>query len=567
MLKELTIVNFAIIDKLEITFNKGLTVITGETGAGKSIILDAISFLFGARSSADLIKNGEQKAIVEGIFEVNKDLFEKLKPWFNENELDCSSNTIQLSRELSSSGSKARINGSLVNVSHLAFLSSYLIDRHEQSEHLGLLNEEKQLEILDSFGNETHKSLVGNFKTEYSEYIATRNKFEKIKIQSGDKEKKIELLEFQISEIKNAQIKDPLEEEILLERRKKLLHKKELIENASSVIELLNGNEDHPSALSSLSQIKKVLSNTSKFDNRFSKYATDTEESINSLKDLSEFLSNYLDTISTSDNNLEEIEDRLDLFYKLKKKYGDSLEEISISYNNYIKELNNLKHGELSLESIKNEFEQKEKSVNIFGGKLTKSRTTLGEIYSKKIKDELLTLGFKNVNFQIRIQKDILTEAGFDKAAFLFTSNPDEPLKEIEKVVSGGELSRIMLAIKSLSTVSGNNPLIIFDEIDSGVSGEVALSIAHKLYKISLSNQLLCITHQPIIAAMADEHLLITKEYVENKTIVKVKKVKQDEKESALAMLLSGDNNTNEISLNAKKYAKSLIENAEKIKM
>lgn len=579
MLSQITIRNFAIIDNLEINFKDGLTVLTGETGAGKSIIADALDFLLGSRGNTDLIKTGTNKALVEGLFSINENSL--LMQWFEKNGFDFTENSITISRELTLQGSKARINGSLANVSHLSYLREHLIDIHEQSGHIDLLKIEKQLEILDNFGDLSHKKLVSDYKRLFEEYQSLKTKLNLYLENSNSLLKRIDFIEFQIKEIKDAQIKDINEEEDLKVKREILLNKKELIENSKRMYELINGDGVETSSgislQATLSEIKKLLIKSSNHDKLFKEYIETIETMTSEIKELSSCVNSYSEGIEEGDDDLTETEERLDLFFNLKKKYGNGLNEILQYLKTVEDELVELKQSSTSHEELENKLKQKEKDINDLALKLTRSREKITEDFVNKINEELLKLGFKHALFVVEHDECELSQYGKETIQFLFTANPDEPPKPLLKVASGGELSRIMLAIKDVSAnwrtgepaYEKNKTLtMIFDEIDMGVSGEIADSVAKMLYKISRQNQVICITHQPIIAAMADSHFVIEKKISDSLTQIHIKEVIQEEKTEALAALLSPNNKSKDnLSTDARQFAKSLLENANRIKV
>ena len=570
MLTQLSIKNFAIIDELEIVFKDSLTVLTGETGAGKSIIVDALDFLLGSRANSDLIKTGTNKTLVEGIFFAGEDNYPHLRDWFEKNGFDPGeNNTISVSRELTPQGSKARVNGSLANISHLLYLREFILNIHQQSEHIELLKIEKQLQIVDSFGSELHKNLIEDYKKTYEEYQVLKNNLHNYLENSASYAKKLDLLKFETDEIKEANIQDINEEEKLVEKREILLNKQEIIENSNLIYELTNG--DNPNNITSvLTQIKKLIANSSKYDKSFEPYLEIIENNYEQIKDLSSFVKQYLENIDTNDNDLNNIEDRLDLFYNLKRKYGKTLAEIKEYFKKIQAELHELENMNTSQEEIEKSFKQKDKEINLVADKVTKSRENITRDFVNKINEELKTLGFNDVLFVVEFTPCDLSSFGKEQIQFLFSANPDEPPKPLLKVASGGELSRIMLAIKS--TICRGLPrqtptTMVFDEIDIGVSGEIAASVAKKLYKISGENQVICITHQPIICAMADSHFVIEKNIKDGFTEVTVKEIKPNERIEALATLLTPEKKLKEgITEDAKQFAKSLLENAKNIK-
>ncbi len=578
MLSQITIKNFAIIDSLEIVFKDGLTVLTGETGAGKSIIADALDFLLGSRSSSDLIKTGADKALVEGIFHTGA-IHAHLPQWFEKNDFELIGNEIIISRELTQNGSKVRINGSLANVSHLSYLREYLLDIHEQSGHIDLLKTEKQIEILDDFGDEIHKKLLLDYKKTYEEYKSLKNKLDFCNENLNTNQKQKDFLEFQIKEIQSAHINDLNEEDELKTKRGVLLNKKELVENTEKIKGLINNDSAveslHATTLHAiLPELKKLIAKCSNHDKSFESYIEIIDNATNEIKELASFVNSYSESIDEGNDNLNEIEERLDLFYKLKKKYGASLNEIHEHLQKLENELEELNKSAVSYEELEYEFKKKETEVNTLALKLTKSREKITGKFVNKINEELLKLGFKHVLFVVEHIECELSSYGKEYIQFLFTANPDEPPKPLLKVASGGELSRIMLAIKSTvcaghsKDVARNvSPTMIFDEIDAGVSGEIAASVAKMLYKISRENQLLCITHQPIIAAIADNHFVVEKKTTDSFTQIALYEVKQEEKTDAIASLLSPNTKSKDsLTTDARQFAKSLLENARKTK-
>ena len=583
MLSQITIKNFAIIDFLEINFKEGLTVLTGETGAGKSIIADALDFLLGARTTSDLIRSSADKAQVEGTFLVPEKFFlEKFEPWFKKNSFDNNSeNVINVSRELTANGSKARINGSLSNVSHLLYLKEILVDIHEQSEHIELLKIEKQMDILDNCGNDLHKKILEEYGKTYEEYISLKNRLNTYLENRAVFAKKIDFLKYQVNEIKEAKINDLNEENELHAKREMILNKKELTENSTQVYELINGDDGvgtlrATSLLAMLTEVKKLISKSAEHDGSFNTYLKTIEIITSELKELSSFVNHYGENIDAGNNDLDEIEERLDLFYNLKKKYGKSLEEVQEYLLKIESELSDEEKNNCSQEELEGKYKQIEKDINALADKLTRSREEITKSFVNRVHEELLSLGFNGAGvfhetplLVIEFTPCDISLNGKEQIQFLFTSNPDEPPKPLLKVASGGELSRIMLAIKSIACRGGQTSpgTMVFDEIDMGVSGEIAANVARKLYKISRNNQVLCITHQPIICAMADEHFVIEKKITDGLTSVTIKEVLNNEKAEALATLLTPERKSKDnITVDAKQFAQSLIENAKKAK-
>ncbi len=567
MLNQLIIKNFAIIDEVEVSFGEGLTVIIGETGAGKSIIADAIDFLLGLRANSDLIKSNTNKAVVEGIFSFKGLKSSILNTWLNTNGFESSgSDGLLISRELTSQGSKVRINGSLGNVSHLNFLREHLVEIHKQSEQIDLLRIEKQLEILDSFGDSNHRNLLQEYKNKFLYYEDIKLKLTNVKEKSEDTEKKIDFLKHEINEIESAWIRNINEEDELKEKREILLNKKELSENTKLISQLINS--DNESAISIITQIKKLVQKSSEYDKRFNDYINSVETSIAELKELSSFVSNYDEMYEADSVSLEEIEERLDIFFSLKKKYGKTLEEILNYKKKATDELNELKGSSVSKEDLEKQFKSLEKEISVLGDKLSASREKITTDFVNKINEELKSLGFNSVLFVVEFTNCDLSRTGKEQIQFLFSANPDESPKPLLKIASGGELSRIMLSIKSVVSKDSKSfdSTMIFDEVDTGVSGEVSANVAKKLYKISRNSQIICISHQPIIASMSDHLFIAQKKVVDGITRVSVNFIEEKEMAYAITTLLTPERNSKDISNDAIKYANSLLENAKKIK-
>ena len=569
MLTNLRISNFAIIDELDIKFDKGLTVLTGETGAGKSIIAEALNFLLGSRGNTEIIKTGSQKAEVEGDFYFGDFKNKKeIKDWMDENGFELQENDyLYLSREITPSGSKARINGSMANVSHLTYLKNHFLNTHEQSEHIELLKGEKQLEIFDNQGNSKHTELLDLYKKTFEEYQILRKKL--ILLNSGAEllARETDQLAHEVTEIEAAGIKDPDEDKKLTEKREIILNKKELIENSGLIYELING-ENPNTMLSALSVLRKLLSGMSKYDKSFEEKVETIEEVILKIKDLSSFINEYNQDISYRDQDLNELEERLDLFFELKRKYGKPLKEISDYGIKAKQKLEELRRKNSSADEMEELLKNKERKVSELAENLTLSREKIKTPFTEQVTNELLSLGFRHISFSISSEKCELCETGQEKVQFLISTNPDEPIKPLLKVASGGELSRIMLAIKSISKNNAvKSSTMIFDEVDIGVSGEIAASVGKKLFRLSAQNQVICISHQPIICAMADHHLLIQKDVSAGITKIKVINVSNEKRVDALAYLLTPDKFKKDgITEDAKRFAKSLIENAFAIK-
>lgn len=543
MLLQLTVRNFALIQDLSIDFNSGFNVLSGETGSGKSILIDAISFVLGGKFNKGLIRTGEEKTYVEAVFSIkNPKTYEILK----ELDINCEEHLI-LSRETFKSGKTvAKINRKSVILSDLKKLSQTLLDIHGQHENQNLLNTSNHLQYLDDFGEDKLRYNLSKYRESYKQITLIKDKIKRIEENSGDNQKKIEFYKYQIEDIYKAQFKN--NEDVELEEKYKLLSNAENIERVltSSYSSLYSGDGEYSSVFDKINYIIRDLRT---IDNCFpivKEVADSLEESYYIIEQVIRDLSSSKESVYYDKNELDFINERLYLIDSYKKRYGSTIEDILKYKINLENELLELENGEeiiKSLEKEKNsiEIEMKEDALAIH-----KIREELALNLESLIKEELNYIGLEKAIIKIDVFLDeYLYESGCDKVMFLVSTNPGEPLNPLETIVSGGELSRIMLALKTVFIDKDNIPTVIFDEVDTGISGRIAQSVAEKMYLISKRHQVFCITHLPQIASMCDYNYLVNKEVIDEKTYTFVKKMSLQDKLETMAKMIGGSKVTN----------------------
>jgi DNA repair protein RecN (Recombination protein N) len=559
VIKSLFINNFTLIYQLEINFGAGLNILTGETGAGKSILIDAIDLVFGARSSKEQIKTGTNKAVIELHLKLNNSFPKEL---LDENEIEVEKdNILVISREISYTGTRSRINGVLVTQNYIQNLREHVIDIHSQNETYNYIQPKTHITLLDNYGDKTHQELLELFKSTYFEYKHTKKELENIKVQIQSKEQKIDFLKFQIDEISEAKIEDTDEYDNLIQERLILLNAEELKELTYSSYNILYSREN--SVIDILNHIENKLVKASEFDQNLSEITETISSNSISLKDLADQLRTYSDNLETDPEKLTLIEERLELLDKLKRKYGPDLTNILDNLQKFEEELNEIEVKSENIEQLTQKLRILEENIKEKSKQLSDSRKNLAQLLSNLIQKELLKLEMPKVQFLVKVDaKEEVSNNGIDSVEFLISPNLGEPLKSLSKIASGGEISRVMLAIKTIFAKCDQINTVIFDEIDSGISGKTSQAIAEELASLAQSHQVLCITHQPIIAAMADEHFYIEKIQNENSTKIQVNNLNSEEKISAVSKLASGSNQDQD-SLN---FAVSLIQQADAYK-
>lgn len=535
MLKELYIENIAIIKKLSINLSDGLTIFTGETGSGKSIIIDAINLIMGSRGSKNLIRSGERSCFVSAVFrDISSELLAKLKDMnYNLSEDD----DLLISREFFyDSKNTCRINGKPCNVSILKELSSYLITVHGQHENHSLFDNEKQRYLLDQYGG--YKDILNEYKKEFVNYQNLKREYDNFNIDEAEKQRKIDILKFQIDEIKTSNLK-PNEEEELLKTKQYINNYKVITKNLLQSISLIDGDENTDGINISFSKLENCLSKCQEIEN-IENIISKIQEMRYNITEISYELNSMAHDDDFNENDINEIELRLDIIYKLKRKYGSSYDEIMSFYNKISKELENIILLDENREKLKIKLDNQYNILDKLAKKISYERKNISEKFVSEIKKCLIQLDLPNVNFYIDLKTVPFNEFGIDKIDFLITTNIGEPLKPLSKIASGGEISRVMLAINNVISDNDIVDTIIFDEIDIGVSGKVAFNIGIYIKKLSKKIQVISVTHSAQIASMADKHFLISKFTEDNQTFTKASELDYEQRQFELARILGG---------------------------
>ena len=556
MLSNLKISDIAIIKEAVIDFDNGLNVLTGETGAGKSIIIDAINAILGERTSRELIRTGSNNAEVSAFFEdINDDVIEILDEFGITCEKDKS---LLVTRKISLDGKNVcKINGANVTVSMLKRIGQSLINVHGQMDNHNLLNEELHYTYIDSFAE--NLDIFEEYKKAYNEYFELKRRYDNLIVNESEKARKIDLLTHQIKEIEDADIK--IGEWSELEKRKKILQNAEqlnaLVNNA---VEIINGNDNFSGVADMLNTASNSLIKASAFDETLNTISDTVAEMSYNIADCASELNRFLYSLDVDPNELEIIEDRLDILFKLSKKYGQNETEILAFLEKIQKELEDITFSNKLKEQLEIELNEKYQILDNASHKLSANRQKYGEIFIENVKNELSFLDMASISFKIVQNRKAFDETGADEIYFLISANAGEDPKPLSKIASGGELSRIMLAIKNVLATKDNVQTLIFDEIDTGVSGRAAQKIGIKLKEVSKNRQVLCVTHLAQIACFADNHFLISKSESENKTYTKVDNLDNDGRIHELARIIGGIE-ASQLSLDA---AAEMIENAKK---
>lgn len=555
MLQELSIRNFAIIDKISISFSEGLTVLTGETGAGKSMIIDAVHLLVGGRGSAEFVRHGEKKAEIEGLFYIHDEhsCMEKAK----EIGIDAEEGMVVLRREISNTGkSVCRINGKLVTISAMREIGSSLIDIHGQHEHQELMNDALHLLLLDQYGKEEIMPARERYAKVYEKYVDVQNKIDELSKNEQQMAHRLDLLQFQVQEIEKANLQAD-EDELLEEERKRLANFEKLFASLKDGYEQLQGDQR---GLDYIGHAMSILETAAEIDHKYQSIIETVSNSYYMLEDAVSTIRTELDLLEYDPMRLNEIESRLNEISQLKRKYGYSVQNI-LDYHKKIKEeIESILNKEDRIEELQKQLERLKIQLMEKGRQLTEIRKKWANKLTNAIHRELKELYMDQTVFAVIFNEQPPNGHGLESIQFYISTNPGEPLKPLSKVASGGELSRMMLALKTIFSTRVTS--VIFDEVDTGVSGRVAQAMAEKIYKISVNSQVLCISHLPQVAAMADHHMLISKEIIEGRTRTTIKSLNEKEKIKEIGRLISGT----EITEITKRHAKELLQTAYTLK-
>ncbi len=567
MLHSLAIKNFALIEQIQVDWTRGLNVLTGETGAGKSILIDALNILLGGKASASLIRIGSEKIQIEGIFKPTAAAL----AWLKEQELlDQESNELLISREINKSGSRFRINGILVNQALVQELRQFLVNIHAQHEAATLISSQAQLTMLDALGDKKHSALLQLLQNTYAQKKELESKLKSFQLSEEERLKRLDFSRFQLTELSETHLSDCDEDETLVSQQRVLANVVVLASYAASAQKALIGesgaSENENAFMPAVDSLQLSLSDIErgcKLDNNLDPIAALLKTSLANLEEAIAGLRRYADSLDTDPETLAAVEFRIAELATIKRKYGPTLKDAITRTSLLEEEIGQLENNQEQLDGLAQELTNLKEKLNGLAEDLSSRRKALAKKLGDRVQLELAELGMERCRFEIRVdQLEDVGPTGVDRIEFVISPNPGQPLMPLAKIASGGELSRIMLVIKSIFAEADQVATVIFDEIDTGLSGRVLQSMRDKLAHLAKSHQVLCITHQPIIAAVADNHLQVEKTQLEQTTKVFTKVLRDQERLKTLAAMASGQENE-EVAIN---FAKSLVSQANLIK-
>ena len=539
MLLEISIKNFAIIQSISLNFEEGMTVLTGETGAGKSIIIDAMNMMLGARATTDVIRHGAPKAEIEGLFSLENSRV--LQEIFDEQGLELSDEII-IRREILQNGrSISRVNGQMVNLSVLKAIGQQLVDIHGQHDQEELMRPHRHIQMLDEFGDADFFELKEAYQTSFDNYRQMRKQVLDIKKNQLEHKARIEMLEFQMAEIEAANLKAG-EDVTLNQERDKLLNHKNIADTLTNAYSMLDNEE-----FSSLANVRSAMNDMEsleEYDPDYREISSSLSETYYVLEDITKRLESIIDDLDFDGNRLMQVESRLDLIHTITRKYGGSVDDVLLYFEKITDEYNLLTGNNLSSEDMEVELKKLEKNLVDLAGQVAQARHHLAQDLEAEIKQELQDLYMEKAQFQVRFTSGKFSREGNESVEFYISTNPGEDFKPLVKVASGGELSRLMLAIKSAFSRKEGKTSIVFDEVDTGVSGRVAQAIAQKIHKIGQHGQVLAISHLPQVIAIADNQFFIEKVSDENSTVSTVRLLSLEERVEEVAKMLAGEDVT-----------------------
>lgn len=546
MLTHLHVKNLAIVEDVQVDFDDGLNILTGETGVGKSIIIGAVNTALGAKVSSDMIRSGAEYALVEMVFEPDDETWNTLKRF----DVFPEGNGLIISRKIMNNRSSCRVNGETVTIALLKNLAGFLLDMHGQHEHQSLMNNEKHLEILDRYAGSETGRLKEKAAELYGRYSNFKKEYDSMSFSEEERKREISFIEYEMSEIEAAAVKTDEEEELDLQY-KRLSNAGRIAETLDYVYGLTGNGDSCASDMigSGLARLHEV----SEYDSSLKDYAAILTDVENILSDFNHDIASYMSEYTFDEQLLKETEERLDFIRKIFAKYGGSADSVNEYYNEISRKLNDLNLYEEHREKLGIYLEDSRLELIKCYDHLTKTRSVAALELKVLIRDSLLELNFLNVQFDIKITElDTYTPNGVDGAEFMISTNPGEPLRPLAKVASGGELSRVMLAIKSVLADSDSIHTLVFDEIDTGISGRTAQKVSEKLAHISANHQVICITHLAQIAAMADNHYAIEKNINNGRTKTDIRLLDASESDNEIARILGGTVITESVITNAR---------------
>ena len=550
MISKIYIKNYILIDELELDLSEGLNIITGETGAGKSILINAIDIAFGAKSGKEVIKNGQEKAVIE-LTLINQK--QDLKELFSEFGIDDLGDEIILSKEITQTSARSRVNGCLVNREFMDKFRELLLDIHSQHQTYSFLQPKYHIQLLDSYAKSKYGENLNEYRQKFANYKSLLNKLDDLKNSADKTEEQIEFLKFQVNELDEADITDILEDE-------KLNNELAVLENVEKLKELTGSSYwsisgDDASILEGLLQIKSSISKACQMDSSLESIESELIGSIDALKGVSSALRDYSSSLDNDEERMNTIQERLFLLDKLKRKYGGTLENVLKTSERLHKELDSIEFSTQNIEDLEREISSVRTNLSDIAKTISNARKECASHLSLLIIEKLEKLELPKAKFEIKFEECELSQNGTDKVEFLISTNVSEELKPLIKVASGGEISRVMLAIKTIFAESDSIDTVIFDEIDTGISGKASQSVAEEVQNLAKYMQIIMITHQAIIASKSDRHIYVKKTQ-DDTTKINIKVLSDEEKIKAIAELASGE--INEQSL---KFAGMLVNN------
>lgn len=546
MLQNLHVKNLALIDETEVEFTNGLNILSGETGAGKSIIIGSINLALGEKVSKEMLRDNGETAFVELIFHVeNENTIAKLKAL----DVDPEDGTVILSRKITSGRAVGRVNGEAVSVSRMKEIASLLIDIHGQHEHQSLLSKRKHLEILDAYAKDAIGDKKGKTAEAYRRYRSLKDEWEHSNVDAEERKRELSFLEYEVKEIEDAQLHNGEDEE-LEQQYRRFSNGKKIMEGVNGAYAVTGGEMENASEM--IGRAVRELSAVSSYDEAVAGLEGQLAEIDNLLSDFNHEISSYISDADFDEEAFYQIEKRLDLINHLKSKYGNTITEILNEYEKKQKRIQVLSDYDSYLADMERELTKSKEELEQFCSELSEIRKKEAVKLTKAIRKALLDLNFLDVTFEMKFDRtEDYTASGYDAPEFLISTNPGEPVKPLGKVVSGGELSRIMLGIKTVMAETDEIESLIFDEIDSGISGRTAQMVSEKMNLLGKNHQIICITHLPQIAAMADSHYLIEKSVENQSTHSRIHKLDREQSVKELARMLGGVEITDTVIQNA----------------